>query len=403
MGKPRTGTIRPILLKDGTTTYEIWVAGEYLGRKRDPKIAERVKRAALRDDEGKTPRAFSVFASKWMDEREIEARRRKRSNSFKKERSVWRAHVESAPFWVRPIAKIDPQHIQDWLDDLKHKEAMQVVRRGSGHELRPTGRTVGRRVLENSLKLVKLCFDAAVLTRDQPVKSNPARLAKLPREEPKEHDGELVIHLSEEQIADLFALPLPPLQRAVFAVAIYVGLRLDELWGLRWMDVVLDGPRPLVRVRRSYAGPVKTKFALRDPPLLPPAVAALRAWRDVQPAAPIGEALVFPGVDGGCHGESYTAGWRGKSERRGGTEVHVVAGWRDRAGVQAEVDFKDLRHTCGCHLAMGTWTPPLTLLQIKRWLGHSTIAVTERHYVALTSDSLHDAIGRHRGQKLPRL
>ena len=57
-----------------------------------------------------------------------------------------------------------------------------------------------------------------------------------------------------------------------------------------------------------------------------------------------------------------------------------------------EVTFRDLRHTCGCHLAQGTWTRPLTLHEIKRWLGHSSIAVTERHYATLTSDNLHNAV-----------
>lgn len=70
----------------------------------------------------------------------------------------------------------------------------------------------------------------------------------------------------------------------------------------------------------------------------------------------------------------------------------VVKGWATRAGIRSDVEFRDLRHTCGCHLAQGTWTRAFTLHEIKRWMGHSSIAVTERHYAALTSDNLHNAV-----------
>jgi hypothetical protein len=61
------------------------------------------------------------------------------------------------------------------------------------------------------------------------------------------------------------------------------------------------------------------------------------------------------------------------------------------------VTFHALRHTCGCHLAQGSWAPefvsrPFTLIEIKEWLGHSSVEVTERHYVDFMPDNLHSAV-----------
>jgi integrase len=210
---------------------------------------------------------------------------------------------------------------------------------------------------------------------------------KLPREEVSENEGQLIVHLTVKEIKALFALDLPPLQRAVFSVAIYSGLRLDELWGLRWQDVTLDGKRPEIRVRRSYDGPCKTKHSRRDVPLLPPALAALKAWRGTQEVLPIG-GLVFPAASGGCRSEYFVAGWRDKK-----TKKQTIPGWATKAGIRPEVTFHALRHTCGCHLTQGTWTGrEMSLDKVKLWLGHSSRAVTERHYAAFTSDNLHNAV-----------
>jgi integrase len=386
VGRKRKGYFRE---RNGRVEAEI--AGEYLGSFDTRAEAERMVKAALNEDAGSAPDAFSLFASDWMDKRELAARKRKRSRPFEKERSRWRTHVVSAPFWDWPIKKIaqHPKIVQEWIGKLVETEAIQIIKRKSGVERRPTGRTLSRRVIEDALSLVKLCLDDAKIAGKYKG-DNPARVAKLPRfeEQDLDQDGELIVHMSSEEIVALFALELPPLQLSVFTTAIYAGLRLDELWGLRWMDVVLDGDKPTIRVRRSYDGPLKTKYSRRDVPMLFPVRVALRAWKAEQSATPIGNALVWPRDDGRCHGESYTAGWRSKLDG----DRHV-RGWAEKAGVRPEIRFLDLRHTCGCHLVQGTWTPrPLSLHEVKRWLGHSSINVTERHYASLTSDNLHNAV-----------
>ncbi len=387
MGRKKEGYIR-----ERNGRFEPEVAGEYLGTYETRAQAERMVRAAINEDSGATPGTFSVYASDWMDRRELAARKRKRSRAFNKERSRWRAHIETASFWdmdIKHIAK-NPIVVQQWIGELVHKEAVQIITYKDRVERRPTGRTLGKRVIEDALSLVKVCLDDARIAGKYKG-DNPARVAKLPRFEPAEVEleGDLVTHLWPGEIEALLGLDkLPAKQRSIFAVGIFVGLRPEELWGLQWQDVFLDGPRPCIRVRRTWSGLLKAKHSRRDVPLLGPAVRALRAWKAEQAITPIGSRLVWPNPDGKCHGESYDAGWRSKTDAG-----RHIKGWAEKAGIRPEVDFKDLRHTCGCHLAMGTWTPrPLSLLEIKRWLGHSSIAVTERHYAAYTSDSLHDAI-----------
>jgi integrase len=394
MGRKRTGYIR-----ERNGRFEVWVGGEYVGIYDDEPKAQRMKRAALDEDAGKAPESFGLFAADWIDKRELAAQRRKRSRSFKRERSRWNAHVTTAKFWDLPWKRITPKAVQEWVSGLFEKEAVRVVRSQGETARVGTGRRVSRRVVEDALSLVKLCLDAAVVAGKFSWcnNQNPARLVIMPRQEVPEHEGDLIVHMWAEEIERLFALELPAFQRAVFTVAIYAGLRLEELWGLRWQDLVLTGKRPEIRIRKTYNGdPVKTKTSIRDVPLLPPALEALKAWKAEQATTPIA-GLVFPRKDGGSHDEFYTAGWRDKPRRvtkaDGTKELRVAPGWRTRAGIRPEIDFRDLRHTCGCHLLQGTWTPrPLTLAEVSRWLGHSSIKVTERHYAALTSDNLHNAV-----------
>lgn len=394
MGRKLAGQTR---VRNGVT--EIRLRGKHLGSFADPDEAARVLTAAVRIASDDAPDLLSIWADRWWHERELAATKRKRHRSFKKELSVWRAHVMPAKFFNWPVRRIQPKAIKQWLDDLGNKEAVHVDTTRDGPRVRGLGHPISRRVLEQALKYLKLCLDDAITAGYMPA-PNPARLVKLPRKEVQERDGQLIIHLLEEEIDSLFDLDLPQMQRAVFATGIYAGLRDDELWGLRWPDVTLDGPRPTIRVRRSYNGPCKTATSIRDVPLLPQVIAELRAWRATHVTPPIA-GLVFPGEDGGCHAESYTAGWRARYRRDSKGKLRTYPGWRAKAGIRDEVDFKDLRHTCGCHLVQGTWTPrPLTLHEVKMWLGHSSISVTERHYAALTPDNLHAAIGTLKPRQL---
>jgi integrase/recombinase XerD len=75
-----------------------------------------------------------------------------------------------------------------------------------------------------------------------------------------------------------------------------------------------------------------------------------------------------------------------------GTRYHTLkrsfASAARRAGIQ-NLRWHDLRRTCGCRLIQEYG---LDLYKVSRWLGHKTVAVTERAYAFLRIDDLHAAI-----------
>src|SRR5215208_8190892 len=94
---------------------------------------------------------------------------------------------------------------------------------------------------------------------------------------------------------------VPQGDRALWATALYAGLRRGELQALRWSDVDFD--RGLIRVERSWdeqAGPIapKSRAGRRRVPLAGPLRAELAAQRLRQAAT--GEALVFVGLRKGA-------------------------------------------------------------------------------------------------------
>jgi integrase len=295
----------------------------------------------------------------------------------RKERSAGNAHIVTAPWFEWPFRRISPMVLQQWVTALLKTNAMHAItRKGGLVERRKLGRKLSRKTVANVLQHLARCFDYAVVAGK--VATNPARAVILPPATVREHADQLIVHLVPDEIDALFALELPAMQRAVFAVAIYSGLRKGELWGLQWRDVELDGPQPCLHIRRSYDGPCKTARAVRDVPLLPgtPIRDELREWKAAQKAAPHGSRLVFPADGGGCHNPSYTAGWRDHQGR---------PGWRSRARVRAGVSFSCMRHTFGCLVLQGAWTAkPMTLARLSKLMGHSSQAVTERHYAWIT-------------------
>lgn len=389
MGRPRTGSVR---YRAGRG----WVAelaGEHLGYAPTEAEAKELVAAALAHDSGKAPDSLRAYGARWIARREIDARKRGKPRAGATEVSRWNTHVATASFYDRPLRSITPKQIQQWVREMENKAATQATYTGPRKRKKvvreQADRTLARNTVANTLQLVKLCFADALV--DGHVSSNPAAPVKLGRKKVEQHEGELIDHLSAADIAQLFALPLPPRERAFFALGIYGGLRLGELHGLQWRDI--DSKR--IMVRRAYDKAVKAERAVRDVPILPPALEAVRAYRASLPAAAIGTALMFPSESGGVHGPSYNMGWTDKLYRRKGV-LKMSPGWARKAGV-INKSFHVLRHTCGCHLLMGTWKQwcgEMTLQDVSHWLGHSGIEVTQDHYAAFSKDSLTNRVQR---------
>jgi integrase len=309
-----------------------------------------------------------------------------------KRRSLWRAHVESWKHSHRPIASLQRKHVADHL---------RALAESGDYE---------RQTVQHVLVAIRTALTAAA---DRGlVKANVAIEVKVPRM-PK-GEGEAWAWLTVDEIKAVLGCAQPTEcaleRRATYATAIYTGLRKSELWHLRWERVHLDGPRPRIEVRE----PLKTDYALRDVPLLPPAIEALRAWRD-RGGVRRARGFVFPSVTFAVgpngkkrrverlHDDSFDAGWRdhpytvtvkGKKVRK------VREGTKARAGIARRVRFHDLRHTCASHLVQGTWGRALSLHEVKQWLGHSSIGVTQR-YAHLSPGGIH-ALAKEMAEQLAK-
>jgi integrase len=154
---------------------------------------------------------------------------------------------------------------------------------------------------------------------------------------------------------------LPEADRAVWATALYAGLRRGELRGLRWEDV--DFSAGVVRVERSWddrAGPVapKSRAGRRRVPFPPPLRAYLAVHRLLQRS---GQELVFGRGDGRALGTaSLTA--RARSS------------WQ-RAGVE-RIGLHECRHTYAAFMiAAGVNAKALS-----SYMGHSSITMTLDRY-----------------------
>jgi integrase len=174
------------------------------------------------------------------------------------------------------------------------------------------------------------------------------------------------------------------LLRAVI-VAIDTGLRVCEIRQMEWKEISFDGNHVYVPKERAKSG--KDRWV----PLLPRTLKLLQKMHANKTCA-----WVFPNDTNTGHRVNFDKALRhfaGRAivRRKGEVTVHVD-GPVIRAGL-APFSWHDLRRTCGCRLLQGY---KLSMERVSKWLGHSSISVTERHYAFLTVDDLHEAVGTYR-------
>lgn len=153
------------------------------------------------------------------------------------------------------------------------------------------------------------------------------------------------------------------------AVALYMGLRKGEVFGLRRKDVDLDRKEMTVLMSWNEVG---TKGGRGDvlpiPDVLMPFLEdALRKSE--------GNALVFPNS-------------KGRMRNRFCDAAGAVREGAAKAGIDRELDFHCLRHSCASILA--SKGVPMHIIQ--RILRHSSIELTNNTYAHLQQDSIRAAL-----------
>jgi len=347
--------------------------------------------AALADDKRRTGDTFAERGEAYMKQQERYARERRGNvKMFAKEWSDWARHIRTAKFYYMRVKDIRREHIQGLLDEIVKKPALQIKPRAGGViERVETKRKIGERTPYKIRSRLTSFFDTQL-----DLSANPARGTKIPkvRKVKQRVDGDRKPHLHADEIERLFALPALTVEhRAVYALGIYAGLRVDEVWGLRWENIVrLDGDEPELHIRWSYTAPTKTQSSQRELPMLPQLVSALRAYRDSLPAAPIA-GVVFPGKDGAVRAIGSNARWPDKPYTNETGQLVVRIGYRTLAKIREHIDFKHLRHTCATHLLKGTFTNghEWPIEKVSEMLGHETVQTTIDHYASRGVDRLH--------------
>ena len=192
--------------------------------------------------------------------------------------------------------------------------------------------------------------------------------------------------LSPDQVREIIeALPEPSLRRLA-VVAIHSGLRLGEELGLRWVDVDLEGHALHVRQCLQRVGGTyqlvepKSSTSRRVVALPESALEALREERRDQAAARLA-------AGGRWHQPipdlCFTTA---AGQPRNGTSVtHLFQDALQRAGLP-HLRWHDLRAAHGSLLLAGG----TDISVVSRRLGHSSIALTSRHYGGV-ADALQQA------------
>lgn len=175
--------------------------------------------------------------------------------------------------------------------------------------------------------------------------------------------------------ADAAALiaALPQLDQALWATALYAGLRRGELQALRWSDVDLD--TNLIRVERSWdrvAGPVepKSRSGRRRVPLTRALRRYLAAHRLQQPKSELD--LVFATRGGRPFDPPTVVGRARRAWQRAGL---------DRIG------FHECRHTYAAFMIAAGVNPKA----LCTYMGHASITITLDRYGHLLPGNEHEA------------
>jgi len=145
------------------------------------------------------------------------------------------------------------------------------------------------------------------------------------------------------------------------------GLRAGEQAALRWSELDLDKGVLSVKYSRKKGGKIgrpKTKAGVRQIELAPDLVAALRLWKDMQPAEEAVNGFVFSNEDGNMNSDN--SNWRNRI-------LHAAC---DKAGVE-RIRWHDLRHFFASILIYELQESELVIASV---MGHKNAAFTREQY-----------------------
>jgi integrase len=226
------------------------------------------------------------------------------------------------------------------LSDVRRRDVQAVV-----DELRVAGRKAS--TIANALDPLRVVFRRAV--RSELVTRDPTKELDLPAVRSAPRD------IRPADDPDALLAPLKPLERALWATALFAGLRRGELRALRWAEVDFDAG--LLRVRRSWdeiegEQEPKTAASVRDVPLTATLRRELAAWRL---RSGRGDGLVF----GAGESEPFALS---------SVDRHAKAAWPNDEGMTLHA----ARHAYASTLIAAGVSPKA----VQTYMGHTSITTT---------------------------
>lgn len=297
-------------------------------------------RAGLRSKDTALEHTFDDLAAYWLERRAIPSRRK----HIEVDRSIIRRHLQPA-FAGISLATLGVEHVDRF-----------VATRGH----------LSKKTIHNLLTLLIAMLNVGVelgwLT-----KAPKIRKPRVPL-----FERDFKYFRTEDEVRRFLraAAEEGPLAFAIYATAVWTGLRAGELAGLLWDDV--DLTRRLITVQRSYRGSTKSEM-VRHVPVLDPLLPILREWRLRCPGD-----IVFPNERGTMNQPSariFQEVFR-RTILRGGFPKGYVT-------------MHSTRHTFASFWMMRGGD----LFRLQKILGHSTVQMTMR-YSHLAPDAFSSDYGR---------
>jgi integrase len=306
---------------------------------------------------------------------------RSANRGFKTERGRFHLHIARADWARKPLRAVEPMDIIHWLLKLQKTRVVQngkTLRRTLGFQSRKHARNLASALFADALSM-GLCKTNPVLGVKVKKNATDRLIDRIPEEWPLK---------PSEQRTVLDLLKDDP-ERWIILFAIGTGLRQGEQWSLHRRDVHLDAVEgPFVHVKFGSKGRPPKNGQPRKVPLFGVALEAARAWLESLPTyAPSNpEGLMFPTPQKAKQeGTSGHRGYEGGARRQGGK---TPAAWRaiKTAFGERKVWWHLLRHTAATSLLCGWWGRRWSLVEVSKFLGHSSVKVTERYAHLLESE-----------------
>lgn len=281
------------------------------------------------------------------------------------QRSIYNNHL-GPHFGRRRVTSVRATDVEKWVAALSKKLGHGSVRNAY-------------------VVLNKLCKYAI---RHDWLSSNPCAGVALPQDHEEVQDKRQFLTPAQVEILANTLAERRAHYALIVRMAAFTGLRSGELAGLRIRDVNLF--RNTVEVRRTVrrkkgggwvAASPKSKRSVREVPLLPRLAAELRAYLDAHPNRTDPDAALWPGSRKKF--QSSEIDWNIPFDINNLIKSHfrktVRAGLGD-AGISTALRWHDLRHTYASIMAAA---PGITIYDVSKWMGHSSISTTEKVYVHL--------------------